>query len=65
MMSGKVFIAIHILSSDTFPRIIVKYLVINTSVILAADITGKETDHCSIRTISPKLVCNSPQPLLS
>lgn len=65
VMSGKVFVAIHILSSQTFPGIIVKCLVINTSVILAADITGKETDHRSISTISPKLVCYSPLPVLN
>lgn len=56
VMSGKVFVTIYILSSHTFPGIIVKRPVINTSVILAADITGKETDHRSINTISPKLV---------
>lgn len=65
VMSGKVFVAIHILSSHTFPGIIVKCLVINTSVILAADIMGKETDHLSISTISPKLVCYSPLPVLN
>lgn len=67
VMSGKVFVAIHILSSHTFPGIIVKCLVINTSVILAADIInmGKETDHLSISTISPKLVCYSPLPVLN
>ena len=65
VMSGKVFVTIYILSSHTFPGIVVKCLVINTSVILAADITGKETDHCSISTISPKLVCNSPLPLFN
>lgn len=65
VMSGKVFVTIYILSSHTFPGIIVKRPVINTSVILAADITGKETDHRSISTISPKLVCYSPQPLLN
>ena len=64
-MSGKVFVAILILSSHSFPGIIVKCLVINISVILAADIAGKETDHFVISTISPKLVCNSPLPLLS
>ena len=65
VMSGKVFVTIYKLSSHTFPGIVVKCLVINSSMILAADITGKETDHRSISTISPKLVCYSPLPLVN
>ena len=47
VISGKVFVTIYILTSHTFPGIIVKCLVINTSVIIAADITGKDWNRSS------------------